>query len=130
MANEQSNSSLGDATNHVVDGAAPLTVTSPNATSSLAQGTHRPASTSPAQSPPSRPLWNTQEGRIAGFKRMIEINDLPEQRANLEALIRYYEEGGKVPEGYEEVWAIEGEVSLGTRRGPEADSCTSAVFVM
>lgn len=46
---------------------------------------------------------------------MIEKNDLPEHRANLEALIHYYEEGGKVPEGEEEVWATEGQVSFRTR---------------
>lgn len=46
---------------------------------------------------------------------MIEKNHLPDHRTNLEALIRYYEEGGKVPDGDEEVWAVEGEVSFGIR---------------
>lgn len=46
---------------------------------------------------------------------MIETNFLPDHRANLGALIRYYEEGGKVPEGQEEVWAVEGEASFGIR---------------
>lgn len=46
---------------------------------------------------------------------MIEKNCLPDHRANFEALIRYYEEGGKIPEGDEEVWAIEGEASFGIR---------------
>jgi hypothetical protein len=46
---------------------------------------------------------------------MIEKNHRPDHRANYEALIRYYEEGGKIPEGDEEVWAIEGEVSFGIR---------------
>lgn len=40
---------------------------------------------------------------------------LPEKRANYEALIRYYEEGGKVPEGDEEVWAFDGQASFGIR---------------
>lgn len=47
---------------------------------------------------------------------MIEKNHLPEHLANLEALIRYYEDGGKVPEGDEELWASDGQVSFGIRR--------------
>lgn len=34
---------------------------------------------------------------------MIRLNHRPEQHANLEALIKYYEDGGKVPEGREEL---------------------------
>lgn len=51
-----------------------------------------------------------------GIKRLIKANELPEQRANLEALIKYYEDGGKIPEGQEEVWAFEGKASFGIRR--------------
>lgn len=46
---------------------------------------------------------------------MIEKNHIPEHHANIMALIQYYEEGGKVPEGEEEVWAVEGQVSFRTR---------------
>lgn len=47
---------------------------------------------------------------------MIETNHLPEQRANLEAFIRYYEDGGKVPEGQEELWSFDGQTSFGIRK--------------
>lgn len=70
---------------------------------------------SSAQPPPSRPLWNTSEGRIAVYKRMVETEDVPEKRANYEALMKYYEDGGKVPEGKEEVWAFDGQASSGIR---------------
>lgn len=67
-----------------------------------------------AQQPPgARPLWSTREGRIAGYRRMIETNHVPEQKANREALIMYYEDGGKVPEGDEELWAVDGQATFG-----------------
>lgn len=128
MTNEQSNTSQGDGANQIVDRVATLSVTSPNAAFanssevsadsalSLPQEMGKPDSVSAVQSPRSRPLWNTREGRVAGYKRMIETNSLPEHCANLEALIRYYEEGGKIPTGDEEVWAVEGEVSFGIIR--------------
>lgn len=130
MANKQSNPSLGDEATPIVDGVATLSVASPKAAvgnqnssakstdSALlsAQETKDPDSTSFIQPPPSRPLWNTPEGRIAGYKRAIEKNHSPDNRPNLEALIRYYEDGGKVPEGDEEVWAIDGQVSFGIRK--------------
>ncbi|KAK2603290.1 hypothetical protein N8I77_009756 [Diaporthe amygdali] len=127
MTNEQSNTSQSDKANHIVDKVATRSVTSPNvafengskesvdSALSLPQEMTDSASVSSAQSPPSRPLWNTREGRIAGYRRMIEKNYLSDHRANFEALIRYYEEGGKVPEGDEEVWAVEGEASFGIR---------------
>jgi hypothetical protein len=130
MANKPSNPSLINEATPIVDGVATLSVTSPIATVgnqssndksadsalSSAQETKIPDSTSLIQLPPSRPLWNTPEGRIAGYKRAIEKNDSPDDHANLEALIRYYEDGGKVPEGDEEVWAIDGQVSFGIRK--------------
>jgi hypothetical protein len=130
MANEQSNTSLGDVITHIGDGVATLSVTSLNATFenqnvsdksadstlSSAQEMKDPASASSIQSPPSRQLWNTREGRIAAFKRTIEKNLFPQNRANFEALIRYYEDGGKVPEGDEEVWAFDGQASFGIRK--------------
>lgn len=82
---------------------------------SSAQEVMNLASTSSVQSTSARPLFKTPEGRIAAFKRMLEKNTIPDSRVNLEALIRYYKEGGKVPEGDEEVWAVEGQVSFGTR---------------
>lgn len=71
-----------------------------------------PAAGSPAQqsSPPLPPMYNTPEGKIASYKRRIRDTDKPAQRANLEALLRYYEEGGKVPQGEEELWAFDGRV--------------------
>lgn len=130
MANEQSNPSLGNEATPIVDGVATLSVTSPKAAVgnqnsraksadsavSSAQETKDPDPTSVIQSPPSRPLWNTPEGRIAGYKRAIEKNHSADDLPNLEALIRYYEDGGKVPEGDEEVWAIDGQVSFGIRK--------------
>lgn len=61
----------------------------------------------------SQLLWNTPEGRIAGFRRMIRENIHSDHRDNLEALIRYYENGGKVPTGQEEIWAMDGEIIVG-----------------
>ncbi|KAI3391432.1 hypothetical protein diail_7356 [Diaporthe ilicicola] len=135
MANEQSDISLGDEATYIVDGVATLSVTSPNAAfenqndkpadSALSQASAQemksPALTSPVQSPPSPPLWNTREGRIAGYKRMIEKKHRPQQRANFEALIRYYENGGKVPEGDEELWAVDGQTSFGIRKYTQVD---------
>jgi hypothetical protein len=46
---------------------------------------------------------------------MLENDEEPEQRANLEALIKYFEDGGKVPEGNEEVRAFDGQASFGIR---------------
>lgn len=127
MANEQSNTSRSDKANHIVDGVATLSIIAPNAafenvskkfTDSaflLPQEIGNSALVSSIQSPPSRPLWNTREGRIAGYRRMVEKKHLPEHRANFEALIRYYEKGGRIPEGDEEVWAVEGEASFGIR---------------
>lgn len=45
----------------------------------------------------------------------METNQKPEQRANFEALIKYFEDGGKIPEGDEEVWAFDGQASFGIR---------------
>lgn len=131
MANEQGNDSPDRELNHPVDGVASLSITSPSTafedkyvgdksagstSSSSARETNNTDSfTSSVQSPLSRPLWKTLEGRIAGYKRMIESNHLPEQRANFEAMIRYYEDGCKVPEGEEEVWAFDGQASFGVR---------------
>lgn len=120
MTNGQSNKSLDDETTHNIDGVATLSVTSPNAASENQNFSDKSAdsassATSFVQSPPSRPLWNTREGRIAGYKRTIEKSLFPENRANFEALIRYYEDGGKVPEGDEEVWAFDGQASFGIR---------------
>ncbi|ROW03571.1 hypothetical protein VSDG_01237 [Cytospora chrysosperma] len=84
-------------------------------TSSSTAEIESPGLVSSVQLPPSPPLWNTREGRIAGYRRMIEHEHEPEQRANLEALIKYYEDGGKVPEGKEEVWAFDGQASFGIR---------------
>lgn len=121
MANEQSNTSLGDEADHIVDGVATLSAPSPNAAFKNQNVSDESAysalpSTSSEQSPPSRPLWDTREGRIAGFKRMIEKKLFPENHANIKALIRYYEDGGKVPEGDEEVWAVDGQASFGIRK--------------
>jgi hypothetical protein len=122
MTDEQSNASQGGEANHIADEVATLSITSPpiangskeSADSDFpsAQETGNPAS---VQSPPCRPLWDTQEGRITGYRRMIQENLHPENRANFEALIRYYKEGGKIPEGDEEVWAVDGEASFGIR---------------
>lgn len=60
-------------------------------------------------------LYNTREGRIATYRRMFESNRWPEQLANFEALIKYYEDGGRVPQGKEEVWAFDGQASFGIR---------------
>lgn len=46
---------------------------------------------------------------------MMEKNIFPENRANLEALICYYENGGKVPGRDEEVWTFDGQASFGIR---------------
>lgn len=129
MENKQNNASPGNGANCIVNEIANLSVASPDTVLetqsasnnsadpalSLVHETENPTSTSSTQSPPYRPLWNTREGRIAGYKRMIEKNNRPEHRANLEALVHYYEEGGKVPEGEEEVWATEGQVSFRSR---------------
>ncbi|KAJ0115786.1 hypothetical protein J7T55_010609 [Diaporthe amygdali] len=136
--NDQSNGSHTDyEAIHAVDGVTALPVTSANtaledqesrdrresrfagaadSTSSSAAEIGSPGPVSPPLQPQSSLLlWNTREGRIAGYKRMIQTNDLPEQRANFEALIKYYGDGGKVPEGDEEVWAFDGQVSFGIR---------------
>jgi hypothetical protein len=84
--------------------------------SSPVQETKDSASTPTVQSEPIRPLWTTPDGQIAKFKHLIEKNLLPQQRANFEALIRYYEDGGKIPQGDEEVWADEREIAFGTRK--------------
>lgn len=130
MANKEDNPSLGKEATPIVDGVATSSVTfskaavnnedssnkSAESTLSSAQETKDPDLTSLIQPPPSRPLWNTPEGRIAGYKRKIQKNYDPADHPNLEALIRYYEDGGKVPEGHEEVWAIDGQVSFGIRK--------------
>lgn len=135
MTDKQTNTQQSDQAHHIADRVATLSVTSPNpvvedgskeseeSILSLPQGSVNSALVPSLQSPPARPLWNTREGRIAGYRRMIERNLHPDHRANLEALIRYYEEGGKVPEGDEEVWAVEGGVSFGIRdyRGDNAN---------
>lgn len=118
MANEQSNTALDYDATHVVDGAATLSVTPPDAEfekQSISDKSADSASSS-VQPRPSQLLWHTPEGRIAAYKRMIRTKYLPEQRANLEALIRYYEDGGKVPEGQEELWAFDGQTSFGIRK--------------
>lgn len=127
MVNEQSNESPGHEATHMVDAVASASVTStdtelanvgdksPDSDSSSAQGIKEPDSTCSVQPTPPRPLWRTREGSIAGYKRMIEKDHIPEQRANIEALIRYYEGDGKVPEGKEEVWAFDGQTSFGIR---------------
>lgn len=130
MDNKQSNTSLADDAIQMVNKVATLSVASPSTTvenpnisdkhaeSALpsAQEIKNSASTSSVQSTAARPMFNTREGRIAAFKRALETNTVPENRANLEALICYYEDGGKVPEGDEEVWAVDGQVSFGTRK--------------
>lgn len=130
MANEESNPSLGDEATPIVDEVATSSVTSPkeavanqnssnksaDSASSSAQEKEDPYSTFSTQPLPCRPLWNTREGRIAGYKRKIEKSHDPADRPNLEALVRYYEDGGKVPEGDEEVWAIDGQVFFGIRK--------------
>lgn len=136
--NDQSNGLHTDnEATHAVDGVTSLPVTSANtaledqethdrresrvagaadSTSSSAAEIGSPGPVSPLLQPQSSPpLWNTREGRIAGYKRMIQTNYLPEQRANLEALIEYFEDGGKVPEGDEELWAFDGQTSFGIR---------------
>lgn len=127
MTDKQSSTPQSDEAYLIADRVATLSGTSPNSAYEdgrkgssdsallLPRETANSASVSSAQSQPARPLWNTREGRITGYRRMIENNQLPDHHANLEALICYYEEGGKVPEGDEEVWAIEGEVSFGIR---------------
>lgn len=135
MAHEESHdASSGHQAAHLNGGNAPILVPSPNlspedqamhndhtsaiamavaaaSTQGSAQGTEGPGQ----NLPPHRPLWDTPEGRVAGFKRMLESNKWPDHRDNLEAFIKYYGDGGKVPEGDEEVWAIEGQVSFGER---------------
>lgn len=128
MADQEYNPSLGDEATSI--GVATLSVTSSKAAVSnqdssdnsaesalsSAQETKDPDPASSTQWRPPRPLWNTPEGRIAGYRRMIQRNRDPADRPNLEALVRYYEDGGKVPEGDEEVWAIDGQVSFGIRK--------------
>lgn len=132
MANKQSNTSLGDNAMQITNEVATLSVASPgpclaienpsasdqhaDLAFSSAQDTKDSALTPNVQSTPTRPLSNTREGRIISYRRAIEKNLFPDHRANLEAFIRYYEDGGKIPEGDEEVWAVEGEVSFGTRK--------------
>lgn len=129
MANKQSNTSLGDNAMQITNEVATLSVASPGSCLAIenpsakhadlalspAQDTKDSALTPNVQSTPTRPLSNTRESRIITFRRAIRKNLFPDHRANLEALIRYYEDGGKVPEGDEEVWAVDGEVSFGTR---------------
>lgn len=43
---------------------------------------------------------------MAGYKRMLVTENNSDQLSNFEALIKYYEDGGKIPEGKEEVWAF------------------------
>lgn len=76
---------------------------------------------SSVQPPQSRPLFNTPEGRIAAYRRMIDTNNRPDHRANFEALIKYYQDGGKVPQGQEEVWAFDGQASFGIRHYTSLD---------
>lgn len=128
MAKEQSNTSLSDDSIQIVNKVATLSVAPPSTAvenlsisdehtdSALSSAQEMTASTSSVQSTAARPLFNTPEGRIAAFKRALKTNNVPDNRANLEALIRYYEDGGKVPEGDEEVWAVDGQVSFGTRK--------------
>lgn len=100
-----------------------------DSTSPSAPETTGSCPTSPAQLPPDAPpLWSSREGRIAGYRRMIQNNHMPQQNVNLEALIRYYEDGGKVPEGNEEVWAVEGEVSFGIRFYAHSDEFPEGWF--
>lgn len=107
----------GDAT-QIVHENATLSVASPAPDSVLPspQATKDSPSSSSVQSPATRPLFNSQEGRIAAYKRMIQKDTFPYARANIEALIRYYEDGGRIPQGDEEVWVIDGEVSFGIRK--------------
>lgn len=57
--------------------------------------------------------------RIESLRREIEANTFPGQRVNFEALIRYYEGGGRLPAGMEELWVFDGELSWGRRQRPE-----------
>lgn len=136
MAKEQSNTSFSDDTIQIVHEVATLSVASSSTAArvenlsvsdesadsalSSAQSSAKEmmnlASTSPVQSTSARPLFKTREGRIAAFKRALGRDTVPGNRVNLKALIRYYEDGGKVPEGDEEVWAVDGEVSFGIRK--------------
>lgn len=105
--------------------------------SSAAGGEDPGASASTMTQPQSPPvlLFNTREGRIASYRRMIESNRWPEQFTNFEALIKYYEDGGRIPQGNEEVWAFDGQASFGIRFYTHIDQmpegcCTSASIVM
>lgn len=121
MTDKQSSAPQSAKAHQIADKVTSLSVTSCNAAfedgseESADSTLSLPQETASIQSPPAQPLWKSREGRIAGYRRMIEKNHIPDHRANLEALIRYYEEGGKVPEGDEEVWAVEEEVSFGIR---------------
>ncbi|KAK4160161.1 hypothetical protein QBC43DRAFT_293210 [Cladorrhinum sp. PSN259] len=57
--------------------------------------------------------------RIALFRQLIEANERPEQHINYEAYLRYYEEGGRLPRGDEELWAFNGELTWGRFRKPD-----------
>ncbi|KAK0701745.1 hypothetical protein B0T26DRAFT_681859 [Lasiosphaeria miniovina] len=57
--------------------------------------------------------------RIAELRRDLDANTLPDQRVNFEALIRYYEGGGRQPAGTEELWVLDGEFVWGRLRRPE-----------
>lgn len=55
---------------------------------------------------------------IARLKREIDESTSPKAIVNLEALLSYYEEGGRYPEGEEELWAINGKLYWGIKRYP------------
>lgn len=62
---------------------------------------------------------STPASRIQEYKEQIEAEPDSPHRINYEAFIRYYEEGNRCPQGFEELWAINGVLYWGIKRMPE-----------
>lgn len=61
----------------------------------------------------------TPAARIEDLRRYIIEDKDPAQRINLETVIKYYEDGGRCPQGQEELWAINGQLYWGILRQPD-----------
>lgn len=90
--------------------------------------TSAPVATPPASAanngfPPPSPApaathHHTPATRIEDLRNLITTGQFPELRADLEALIRYYENGGRCPQGEEELLVVNGQLYWGTCWGP------------
>lgn len=61
----------------------------------------------------------TPADQIRRHKECIESGEWPEHNINREAIIKYYEDGGRCPQDKEELWAINGQLYWGIKRRPD-----------